>query len=189
TFIARSLLPKGLSDHTFVLSSNRMWNPTDVGLRYERRIVNKLRSVGIWAQRLSSDPRDGGDGGIDIIAAVDNGVLHALEGVLTRFPNNVVGILVAPKISGGVRKEIKSSKFEIILANNSDIVSKIINYKPAAPPPEKDLKRWMSMFEAKMLKDVQDLKICTHSLESQNRCLLLLNAVALTVVFILITLY
>ena len=83
------------------------------------------------------------------------------------FPN-VIGVLAALKFSDGVSKEVKSSRFEIILAYESDIVSKIIDYKPSAPLA-KDLELWVSNFETNMLNEVQDLKVYTRGLETQNR--------------------
>ena len=111
---------------------------------------------------------------------VDGDVLHALEGVLSRFPH-VVGVLAALKFSDGVKKEVKSSRFEIILACESDIISKIINYEPSAPLA-RDLELRVSNFETNMLNEVQDLKVHTRGLETQNRNLLSLNLIVSSIV-------
>ena len=51
-------------------------------------------------------------------------------GVLTKFPNNgnIIGVLVAPRFSKGAEDEAASSKFEIILTDEANMVLKIINH-------------------------------------------------------------
>ncbi|CAG8661080.1 6601_t:CDS:2 [Paraglomus brasilianum] len=94
-----------------------MSNSKEIGLRYERLVRRRLQKGGFWAHRLSSDPRDGGDGGVDIIAVykkvlfviqcknhgrgVEPGAIRELEGVLAGYPMGTVGVLVAPKFGAG----------------------------------------------------------------------------------------
>ncbi|CAG8646790.1 10793_t:CDS:1, partial [Paraglomus occultum] len=63
--------------------------------------------------------------------------LHALEGVLTRFPKDgkIVGVLylIVSTFSEGVADEIKSSVFKIILANTVNMNTKLIDYASTIP--------------------------------------------------------
>lgn len=96
--------------------------------------------------------------------------LHALEGVLTRFPKNgkIVGVLVAPTFSEGMDDEIKSSEFEIILTDIVNMNMKLINYASTIPLLNvgveefegkiKDLELRMNEFEKLRQTEIQDLK-------------------------------
>lgn len=109
-------------------------------------------------------------------------VLRELEAVLGKFPRNenIFGVLVAPKFSKGMDIEVLSSKFEIILANEADMVLKIINHiKTSSTIPLRnlgaeelkrkieDLKVRIKEYEESLINEVRGLKTQVYSLKDQ----------------------
>ncbi|CAG8563210.1 8831_t:CDS:2 [Paraglomus occultum] len=106
--------------------------------------LSDLEHTSDYVIKVCSKSGDGGDGGIDIIGmykkipiiiqckkhrrSIVPGVVRELEGVLGNLPKCAIGILVAPKFSEGAVSQVSSSEFNILLTNEADIVSDLINF-------------------------------------------------------------
>ena len=106
-------------------------------------------------------------------------VLRELEGVLAKFPNYyVIGVLVAPAFSEGMDDEVLSSTSEIILTNEIDLISDIVNYMSTISELNigeeeyrrriEDLKLRLREYE-NISNEVQDLQISIQDLVAQNQ--------------------
>jgi ABC-type Na+ efflux pump permease subunit len=89
-----------------------------------------------------------------------------LEGVLSKFPDNIIiiGVLVTPKFSETVEDDAKNSKYDIIVTTEDDMVVKIINYINTSP--NIDLQ---NLGGIELTRKIEDLKLQIDELEKNQR--------------------
>jgi len=89
-----------------------------------------------------------------------------LEGVLSKFPNNIIiiGVLVTPKFSETVEDDAKNSKYNIIVTTEDNMVVNIINYLTTSL--NIDLQ---NLGGIELTRKIEDLKLQIDELEKNQR--------------------